>query len=253
MTRKILALFAIVTIVYFFVQVRNQDIVQAPQPEPEFIQESAPEKHQEIEPTNRSEESSATAGHKPSIDVNQSQVLEAAAKAFPDVLKALGACFDIRNQVGADRIEPNLSQLIDSLRGELGDSIAEYEDWSNEHITMPNGEQRRLRIENGADTNGIPGRFLRYFKLDKEGLPEAIPLQPEQSQNPTDEILSSLRGDGKRSFYERNLRSYFQNGEEVVTTEKNGLLVELDMAKGAKTFKCSGLNSASPNCRCSDY
>lgn len=253
MIRKILALFAVVAIAYFFVKGRGHENMQTSNLKHGLKLNLNAEESEKRNLAVKNESPVLAQVSDPTPERANVEGTEAAAKAFPDALKALGACFDIRNQVNSDRIQPTLAQLIDSLRGEIGDSIAEYEDWSNEHIIMANGEQRRLRIENGADANGIPGRFLRYFKLDKQGLPEIITLPPEQSQNPSDETLNLLRADGQRSLYERNLRSYFQNGEEVVTTEKNGFLQDLEMTKGAKNFKCSNLNSEGPNCRCSDY
>lgn len=251
MMRKVLAVIAIVAIVYFLVVGRSHKESEAPAPEPASVQTLEPSPvtaEQEADSKTNSISSSQPA------EINADEKMaEGASRAFPEVLKSLGTCFDIRNQISADQIEPSVAQLVDSLRGELGDAVADYEDWSNEHVTLPNGEQRRLRLENSADANGVPGRYLRYFKIDREGLPEPILLPPEQTQNPSEEVLNSLRGEGKRSLFERSLRSYFQNGEEVMTVEKNGYITELDMAKGNKTFKCSNVNSPQPNCRCSEY
>jgi len=192
-----------------------------------------------------------TAAPTPSADAVPVQVSDAEIKGqFLESLKGLGACLDIKNTVDQDQSEPTLDNMVYSLRNEIGDPVIHSEDWSNTHITLPSGEQRRIRIEMDYEADDRIVKKLKYFGVDKENLPVPIPVDKDLATDPQESFISSLEKDGKVSMREKGERVYFQNGEEIVFVERNGRLLDIEMNKAGRTFKCTNLNAPKANCNC---
>jgi hypothetical protein len=164
-------------------------------------------------------------------------------------LRKIGDCLQISNSLNDDA-DLTFRSLEDSLRGELGDLIANDTDWKNVHITMPNGEKRRLRIEVEATGEESSGLVLKYYGVDKEDLPVPIPLTDEQSKHPTDEYIASIENQGKVTLREEGRRGIFSKGAELYYTERNGNLSELEISYEGKSVKCQDLQSSHGTCNC---
>lgn len=164
-------------------------------------------------------------------------------------LRKIGDCLHISNSLNN---EANLSvtSLLDSLRSELGEVVANQTDWKNVHITLPNGEKRRLRIEVEATSEEGTAARLRYYGVDKEDLPVPIPLTKEQSLNPSEEYIASLENQGKVTLREEARRGLFSKGAEIYYTERNGYLSELEISVNGKGAKCQDLQSNHGSCGC---
>lgn len=174
---------------------------------------------------------------------------QAADRNISTQLKALGTCLGLKNTV-SDQAEPTFVEINSSLKSEFGDVITQNEEWSNTHVLLPNGEQRRIRIE--VDSNGEESsvRRLKYYGVDKEDLPVPIALPKEQTENPTAAFISGLEGEGKVTMTEKAMHAYYPNGQEVLYTERNGLVSELEISKNGKSFKCSRLADINAICKC---
>lgn len=164
-------------------------------------------------------------------------------------LREIGDCLQISNSLN-DEADLSFTSLQDSLRGELGELIANDTDWKNVHITLPNGEKRRLRIEVEATGEEGSGLRLQYYGVDKEDLPVPIPLSDEQSKNPSDEFIASLENQGKVTLREEARRGVFSKGAELYYTERNGSLSELELSYEGKSVKCQDLQSSHGTCNC---
>ncbi len=169
---------------------------------------------------------------------------------FLEALKGLGSCLDIKNAIDSDQRDAKLDNLIASVRNEIGDPAIRSEDWSNTHVTLPNGEQRRIRIEMEYDSDDRIVKRLKYYGVDKENFPVPIPLGKEVSVDPQESYIASLEKEGKVFLREKGERIYFQNGEELVFTEKNNRLADLEMNRNGRTYKCAGLESGKASCTC---
>lgn len=195
------------------------------------------------ETQNDSQNSLAGAGeNKVDESVIQAQFLEA--------LKGLGTCLDIKNSVDPQQGEAKLDNLINSVRNEIGDPVIRSEDWSNTHIILPNGEQRRIRIEMEYDANDRIIKRLKYYSLDKENLPVPIQLNDESTLDPQDTFIASLEKEGQVFLREKGERIYFQNGEELIFTQKNERLSDVEANRNGRTFKCIGLETGKSSCSC---
>ncbi len=181
----------------------------------------------------------------------ENKVDEAVVRAqFIEALKGLGSCLDIKNSVDADQGEAKLDNVINSVRNEIGDPVIRSEDWTTTHIVLPNGEQRRIRIEMEYDANDRIVKRLKYYSLDKENLPVPIQLNTESTLDPQDSFIASLEKDGQVSLREKGERIYFQNGEELIFTQKNDRISDVEINRNGRTFKCLGLESGKSSCSC---
>lgn len=170
-------------------------------------------------------------------------------KMFGQELQALGSCLQIHNSAGGE-VEPTIANLNASIRSELGDMIAQADDWTNTHVILPNGEKRRIRIE--IDSNGEESvvRRLKYFGVDKEDLPIPISLTPEQSVNPSDAFVASLERDGQVTMREKGVHGVYSQGSQIYFAERNGVLTDIELSRNGRTFKCMDLSKEASRCRC---
>ncbi|MGE5085649.1 MAG: hypothetical protein ACM3MG_05065 [Bacillota bacterium] len=164
-------------------------------------------------------------------------------------LRKIGDCLQIKNSLNDDA-SLSFTSLVDSMRGELGDLVTDQTDWKNVHITLPNGQKRRLRIEVEAMGEESSGLRLRYFGVDKDDLPIPIPLTDAQSKNPSEEYITSLENQGKVTLREEARRGLFSKGAEVYHTERNGFLSELELSYDGKGVKCQDLQGSHGTCNC---
>lgn len=175
---------------------------------------------------------------------------QAIRKKFPEILKQVSDCIGAKFKIDSAEIDPTFEKLNDSLRNELGDAIVNFDDWATYRIKLASGEERRIRIETNSEATAEPTRYLRYFKLDNQGLPEAIPLPEDQSTNPSDTLIASLVNEGQVLQKEEGLRKYYQGSEELVISTSNGRISDLEMIKNNRAIKCVNVNSAQAQCRC---
>lgn len=164
-------------------------------------------------------------------------------------LREIGDCLHISNSLNDDA-ELNFQALQDSLRGELGDLIANDLDWQNVHVTLPNGEKRRLRLEVEGTGEESSGRRLKMYGVDKEDLPVPMPLDEKESMNPSPEFVAGLENQGKVTLREEARRGVYSKGADLYYTERNGALSDLELSYQGKSVKCQDLQSTHGNCNC---
>ncbi len=172
-----------------------------------------------------------------------------ASEFFGQSIKQLALCIGLNNIEGTDRLDPSSDNLMAVVKSDLGDPILRSEDWMTWNLRV-GSEERRIRIETDYSDNDQVSRHLLYFKLDAQGQPALIPLPDEQSKDPSESFVASLQKDGEVYEEEKGERAYFENGQELVLTEKNGKIDDLEFANGAKTFRCAGILTSSPSCKC---
>jgi hypothetical protein len=170
------------------------------------------------------------------------------AEAFGAGLKQMSACLNVTADV-ADRVEPTYANLLAFLKPAFGDPIMNSEDWVVWSLRAK-GEERRIRVETDYSDSQANVKNLRYFKLDAQGTPSLIPLPTEQTRNPSEALIASLQKDGEVYQEEKGLRGYFENGQELTATERDGKIDDLEITNGPKTFHCGGILTASSNCKC---
>ncbi len=172
-------------------------------------------------------------------------------KNFSEHLKTIGTCLEIKNSVDSEKVDPTFDNLVVSLRPALGEVVVQMDDWTQRDLRNNEGERKRLRTEiNYQSNDNQPLKHLQIYKVNEQGMPELQTADPEQTLNPTDSYIDSLRAGFETSLEEKGGRAYYQEGEELVMIERNGKLESISLSKGGKTVSCSGLDSLKSNCQC---
>ena len=176
--------------------------------------------------------------------------LAKASEFFGQSMKQMAACVGLNpSNASGERLDPSFDSLLSTVKSDLGDPILRSEDWVTWNMRA-GGEERRIRIETDYSDSDQASRHLLYFKVDKEGQPTLIPLPSEQTKDPSDSFIASLQKDGEVYEEEKGERAYFENGQEMVLTEKNGKIDDLEFSNGSKTFRCAGILTTAPSCKC---
>ncbi len=234
-------------ILLYFVSPVSRD--EEPKPEPvavEVIEEVTPV--EEVSPPTSENQPPPV---KPTTDANPPPATNAEVmKIFAEKLRDLGTCLETQNNVPGDELEPNLQTVVDSVRGEWGESVINTEDWMQVEMETPEGEKRRLRVEMDFDSDTQVQRKLRFMVVGKDGQTSPIPVPEDQAVEPSDSLIASLEAGNKVVVREKFERIYFQNGEEIVAKQKDGQITELEINKGAKSFKCGRMNEPTAECQC---
>jgi len=173
-------------------------------------------------------------------------------KIFSEHLKAIGTCLEIKNSIDSDRVDPTFDNLVVSLRPALGEIVVQMDDWTQRDLKNNDGERKRLRTEVNYQDGGTssPTKHVQLYKLNEQGLPELQSIDPEQSVNPSDAYIDSLKAGFETSLEEKGGRAYYQEGEELVMIERNGKLESVSITRNGKTASCTGLDSVKSNCQC---
>jgi len=164
-------------------------------------------------------------------------------------LKKIGECLGINNSLN-DTAELSFAALDSSVQNELGGIIDKNLDWKNVHVTLANGEKRRIRMEVEGVGEESSVMRLKYFGVDKEDLPVPIPLPEDQSSNPSETYIASLEGDGEITLKEEAHRGVYTKGSELYYVERNGALSEFEIIHQGRSVKCQDLQSAQGTCNC---
>mgnify|MGYP006077415315 CR=1 FL=1 len=164
------------------------------------------------------------------------------------MLNKLSECTEIKNTVPSGPVEPVLSSVLDSVQAELGEPVIRSEDWNTTEINTADGGKRVIKIETVYEDDDIIKR-LKYYQVTGDAL---VPLEltSEQSVNPSETFLASLEKEGEVSSRERSERVFFQNGEEVTYTERNGKLLNTEIIRAGKSLKCNDYGMSSFKCQC---
>lgn len=164
-------------------------------------------------------------------------------------LRKIGECLQINNALN-DQAELSFSELRASLRGDFGELTTQTLEWKNIHVTLPNGEKRRIRLESEAEGEEGSAMRLMYFGVDKEDLPVPIPLSDEQSLNPSESFIASLENEGTVTLREDAHHGFYSNGAEIFYSERNGALSELEISFEGKNVSCQDLQNPRSTCDC---
>lgn len=214
----------------------QQTDVQEPEP---IIEEKLPiELNSETDKIN-SKKSESELG--PSVEIQ---------KLFAQNLQAMGTCLETQNSVPGEELEPSLRTLVDSVRGEWGESVITTEDWMQIEMETPEGEKRRIRVEMDFDSETQVQRKLKYTAIDQAGQARPIEIAEDQAVEPSESLIASLESGNKILTREKFERVYFQNGEEIVARQANGFLTEIEINRGNKSFKCTSMNQETSSCQC---
>jgi hypothetical protein len=198
------------------------------------------------------DQTAAQAGSAAETEPAKPEDAERVFQQFSEHLKTIGTCLEIKNAVDSEKIDPNFDNLIVSLRPALGEVVVQMDDWTQRDLRNNQGERKRLRTETNYEDGGIssPTRRVQLYQLNEQNMPELQNIDPEQSVNPSEDYIESLKGGFETTIEEKGGRAYYQEGEELVFIERNGKLESVSLSRNGKTISCTGLDSVKSNCQC---
>lgn len=170
-------------------------------------------------------------------------------KMFQLILGDLVACFALKASSAGEPPPVTVEVLISQLQADFGPSTKQVDHWMNWHFKNREGLEKRIHLELNEDDEGKVIRSLKYFAVDKEGLPIPIELAPEKSMNPTDEMVSAMLKEGDVFYKEKSGVVIFAGGEHLEYIEKNGVLAEVELQKADRYFRCQNLKTRE-SCQC---
>lgn len=241
--RALFFIFAVIVIVLFFV-LRKEKKVQ------EYFDSAVLQDKsvQEQTPDSASSEN-VTADTSLPINSPDAAISSDEQKNFVQVFNDMTECLEIKSASYSERDPINVETILSQLQSDLGFPKYNSDLWMNWHLRTREGREKRIRLEISSASDEPTTRELRYFILDREGIPQPVPMDDEKSMNPSDEALNQLLREGEVFYKDRSGFYTFANGERLEYVEKNGQLSEIEMVRGESIFKCLDVR-ARENCRC---
>lgn len=200
---------------------------------------------------------------KPVIDTSNSQtgravapapqppaINEAVLRNFAVHMKEVQKCLHLSSVNVGDQADPTPDNLLGMLRPSLGESVVQIDDWSQFDITDKTGTKKRIRVDYDYPDGVTPNRRLSSYTLNSYGALEIDNLTSDQTDNPNEAYVESLKEGAQVMTEERAARVYFAQGEEVAFTIKNGKLDSFNISRSEYSINCSGLSEESSKCSC---
>jgi hypothetical protein len=152
--------------------------------------------------------------------------VEADTKKSDNFLESLKKCAP---EIAAQTIATPEALLL-YLRQSVG---IEKEDvsYENFHMTIADGSERRIHVVTTDSSNSPDKKEIRFFKLDKEGFPEKIPLKATDT-------LASLMAMGQVHTHEVKREVLLKDKTSVSIEEHNDQIYEFQYSNHGKILSC---------------
>ena len=166
-------------------------------------------------------------------------------------LQDMSTCLNMKMAPLDPQSEFSYDTLMSVIAPDMGDVVMKNDEWFSTDIRTPQGEVRRLYLEIASNFENEGQRTLKYYSLSEGGGQKEIPLSPEQRNDPSDTLLASLESDGAVIGQAKSQRTFFENGDNLLTVETNGKIYSFQLPHDGKVFMCTGMDSArSMKCGC---
>ncbi len=142
------------------------------------------------------------------------------------------------------------TELIEALKPQLGEVIVSLDDWEQFDLIDKSGVKKRIRVDFEYPDGATPTRRLSIFTVNDYGALEIDNLTNDQADNPNIAYIESLKEGVQITADEKSMRVYFNQGEELIVTTKNGLIDSFSMSRADRSYNCVNMLSESSNCTC---
>ena len=136
------------------------------------------------------------------------------------------------------------------LRGSVGEPVVQLEDWSQFDLVDKTGVKKRVRVDYDYPDGATPNRRLSTYTLNTYGSYEIDNLTNDQSDNPNESYIESLKEGQRLQVEEKSSRVYFSQGEELIVASRNGRLNSLSITRGQYSYNCFNLSEENSACTC---
>lgn len=171
-------------------------------------------------------------------------------ESYQQQLAALSACLNLKTIPFDSNVEIGLEALHEAVSADLGAVVSRNRDWTVTDIKTPSNEIRRIFFKNTPDLDPQVLSSVKYFSFSADGSKKELPLTKEQAENPTETLLASLEADGKVIAKSNAWRIFYQNGYDLIATEKNGRIYSFELNRDDKAFRCQENAQGVLQCRC---
>lgn len=172
-------------------------------------------------------------------------------ESYQKNLKEMAECLNMKVGVLDPQAEINFDYFNSVISADLGDIVAQAEEWSAIDIRTQAGEIRRIYVENSTSGEAEPQRKLKYYSMGSGGEQKELPLSKDQMSSPSDSLIASLEKDGDVIGRSVSRRIFYQNGDDLLLVERNGKIYSFQLPHDGKTFSCLGADSSSTmKCQC---
>ena len=179
------------------------------------------------------------------------QVSELVLKQFSLHLKSMAKCLGLAGAPAiSEKTEPTIDNLGANLKAALGDIVVQMDDWTQIEILDQNSVRKRVRVDYDYPDGSNPSRRLSMYQINSYGMPEIMNLTADEANNPNEAYISSLTEGHKVITDEKGTRVYFQDGEELIYSLRNGQLQSVSINKADKSFNCFNLDEENSSCSC---
>lgn len=157
-------------------------------------------------------------------------------------------CLGLPGQTAPAELTASADSLTAEMQKDFGSVQKQGDRWMSWNLRTHEGRERRLRLEVN-DVDGTLRRELRYYAIDREGLPIPLELEPRKAMNPTDETVNQMLKEGDVFYKERAGYDVFNGGVKVEFVEAEGFLSEFEVERNGTVFRCPNLKNRSV-CAC---
>lgn len=168
----------------------------------------------------------------------------------PFTSEQIEACFGDQNSTES-WLNDKFDSLLEAIQDSFGEATEENIDWQNIIVKLPNGKERRIRIEyykkNAMETYSI----LKVFGVDSEGDPDIMTIPEKDKTNPDEEIIQSYIQGGDIISNQVSKRYSFSDGRYINTTIIDGKVADIEAFQGEKYLRCETFfPRRHANCEC---
>lgn len=108
------------------------------------------------------------------------------------------------------------------------------QDIENYHLKNSDGTEHRIHITIESPEK----KLVRYFAVDKDGLPIHIPLTDDQRKLKADQLIENLKSQGQIFLYQSKERWLLGNGSTFIVTFENNATREFQIFGPSRTLSC---------------
>jgi flagellar basal body-associated protein FliL len=171
-------------------------------------------------------------------------------KNFARHMVEVQKCLHLNSVNVGEQMDPRTDNLMSLLRPTLGEAIVQIDDWSQFDLTDKTGTKKRYRVDYDYPDGVTPNRRLSSYTLNSYGALEIDNLTSDQTDNPNEAYIESLKEGTHVLSEERAARVYYSQGEELAFTMKNGKLDTFNITRSEYSINCSGLTEENSRCTC---
>jgi hypothetical protein len=179
-----------------------------------------------------------------------SSVSPAQMHRFMFHIEQMEKCLRLPKGSVAGLSSPGATEMIEALKPQLGEVVVNLEDWQQFDYVDKSGTKKRVRVDFEYPDGATPNRRLSMFTVNEYGALQIDNLTNDQADNPNVAYIESLKEEGQLTADEKSVRVYFNQGEELVYTTKNGMIDSFSMSRADRAYNCVNMLTENSMCTC---